>query len=218
MERLWPGARSPIEVLGGGITNRNVKVTLDEGPTWCGRGRTPGSSASTAEWNTRPRSPLQPSAWGQRWSPSSSRGLPRHPVRRRRGRASRGDPRAGGVRRSTVAARDPQRTPDRGPLRLVPRRGGVPGDGVRARGRRPAGATNGRVRSRVASARPRPAADRLCHNDLLTANFIDDGIRIRIVDWEYAATGDVFFDLANFAVNHELSRAQTAGLLARLLG
>ena len=28
--------------------------------------------------------------------------------------------------------------------------------------------------------------------------------RIRIVDWEYAGMGDVFFDLANFAINHEL--------------
>jgi len=44
----------------------------------------------------------------------------------------------------------------------------------------------------------------LCHNDLLNANFIDDGARIRIVDWEYAGMGDPFFDLANFAVNHSL--------------
>ena len=28
-----------------------------------------------------------------------------------------------------------------------------------------------------------------CHNDLLNANFIDDGERIRIVDWEYAGMG-----------------------------
>ena len=44
--------------------------------------------------------------------------------------------------------------------------------------------------------------ERPCHNDLLNANFIDDGRRIRIVDWEYAGMGDVFFDLANFSVNH----------------
>jgi thiamine kinase-like enzyme len=44
----------------------------------------------------------------------------------------------------------------------------------------------------------------LCHNDLLNANFIDDGSTIRIVDWEYAGMGDRFFDLANFAVNHQL--------------
>ena len=43
-----------------------------------------------------------------------------------------------------------------------------------------------------------------CHNDYLNANFIDDGERIRIVDWEYAGMGDRFFDLGNFSVNHEL--------------
>ncbi len=42
------------------------------------------------------------------------------------------------------------------------------------------------------------------HNDLLNANFIDDGQRIRIVDWEYAGMGDPFFDLGNFAANNEL--------------
>jgi thiamine kinase-like enzyme len=43
-----------------------------------------------------------------------------------------------------------------------------------------------------------------CHNDLLNANFLDDG-EVRIVDWEYAGMGDVFFDLANFSVNHDFS-------------
>ena len=49
-----------------------------------------------------------------------------------------------------------------------------------------------------------PVPERPCHNDLLTANFIDDGSRIRIVDWEYAGMGDPFFDLGNFSVNHDL--------------
>jgi len=40
-----------------------------------------------------------------------------------------------------------------------------------------------------------PVELRPCHNDLLNANFIDDGSRIRIVDWEYAGMGDPFFDL-----------------------
>jgi thiamine kinase-like enzyme len=43
-----------------------------------------------------------------------------------------------------------------------------------------------------------------CHNDLLNANFIADGARLWLVDWEYAGMGDPFFDLGNFAVNHEL--------------
>ena len=49
-----------------------------------------------------------------------------------------------------------------------------------------------------------PIGLRPCHNDLLNANFIDDGERIRIVDWEYAGMGDPFFDLGNFSVNHDL--------------
>ncbi len=45
---------------------------------------------------------------------------------------------------------------------------------------------------------------RPCHNDLLASNFIDDGRTIRIIDWEYAGMGDLFFDLGNFAVNQSL--------------
>src|SRR6188472_1969199 len=50
-----------------------------------------------------------------------------------------------------------------------------------------------------------PVELRPCHNDLLNANFIDDGERIRIVDWEYAGMGDPYFDLGNFSINHELT-------------
>jgi thiamine kinase-like enzyme len=53
-----------------------------------------------------------------------------------------------------------------------------------------------------------------CHNDLLNANFIDDGARIRIVDWEYAGMGDPFFDLGNFSINHELRPDEDTQLLA----
>ena len=63
-----------------------------------------------------------------------------------------------------------------------------------------------------------PVPERPCHNDLLTANFIDDGSRIRIVDWEYAGMGDVFFDLANFAVNNGLGEAESTELLHAYFG
>ncbi len=59
-----------------------------------------------------------------------------------------------------------------------------------------------------------PLEPRPCHNDLLNANFIDDGTRIRIVDWEYAGMGDAFFDLGNFSINHELTPDEDAYLLA----
>lgn len=51
-----------------------------------------------------------------------------------------------------------------------------------------------------------------CHNDLLNANFLFDG-NIRILDWEYAGMGDVFFDLANFSVHHQLTDDQDRWLL-----
>jgi thiamine kinase-like enzyme len=55
---------------------------------------------------------------------------------------------------------------------------------------------------------------RPCHNDLLSANFIDDGTRLWLVDWEYAGMGDPFFDLGNFAVNNELDEDGENALLA----
>ena len=58
----------------------------------------------------------------------------------------------------------------------------------------------------------------LCHNDLLNANFIDDGVSIRIVDWEYAGMGDRFFDFGNFAVNHQLTEDDEAALLMAYFG
>jgi thiamine kinase-like enzyme len=57
-----------------------------------------------------------------------------------------------------------------------------------------------------------------CHNDFLNANFIDDGERIRIVDWEYAGMGDPFFDLANFSINHEFGETENEALLAAYFG
>ncbi len=63
-----------------------------------------------------------------------------------------------------------------------------------------------------------PVELRPCHNDLLNANFIDDGARIRIVDWEYAGMGDPYFDLGNFSINHELTPDDDANLLGTYQG
>ncbi|HET9908823.1 MAG TPA: phosphotransferase, partial [Anaerolineales bacterium] len=57
-----------------------------------------------------------------------------------------------------------------------------------------------------------------CHNDLLNGNFIDEGTRIRILDWEYAGMGDIFFDLGNFAVQHEFNDEQDEILLRAYFG
>lgn len=63
-----------------------------------------------------------------------------------------------------------------------------------------------------------PFTPRPCHNDLLNGNFIDDGTRIRILDWEYAGMGDLFFDLGNFAVQHEFNEEQDEILLYEYFG
>jgi thiamine kinase-like enzyme len=57
-----------------------------------------------------------------------------------------------------------------------------------------------------------------CHNDLLAGNFIDDGHSMRLVDWEYAGMGDLFFDLGNFAVNQSLNEEQCELLLRAYFG
>ena len=57
-----------------------------------------------------------------------------------------------------------------------------------------------------------------CHNDLLTANFLDDGQRLRILDWEYAGMGNCYFDLANFSSHHDLDDAEMEALLTAYFG
>ena len=73
------------------------------------------------------------------------------------------------------------------------------------------------VATRIARLRG-PQAPRPCHNDLLNANFILGGTRLWIVDWEYAGMGDIFFDLANFSVNHELGPDEDDELLRVYFG
>ena len=53
------------------------------------------------------------------------------------------------------------------------------------------------------------------HNDLLAANFIDDGERLWLVDWEYAGFNSPLFDLGGLASNSELAPAQEEWLLER---
>jgi thiamine kinase-like enzyme len=69
---------------------------------------------------------------------------------------------------------------------------------------------------RACGARPVPAVP--CHNDLLSANFLHRDGRVFIVDYEYAGMGDPFFDLGNFAVNHDLPEDAQQVVLARYAG
>jgi len=63
-----------------------------------------------------------------------------------------------------------------------------------------------------------PAPTVFAHNDLLAANLVDDGVRLWLIDWDYAGWGSPVFDLANLAANNGLDAAQEEGLLAAYLG
>jgi thiamine kinase-like enzyme len=52
------------------------------------------------------------------------------------------------------------------------------------------------------------------HNDLLPANFLDDGDRLWLIDFEYAGFNTAMFDLAGAASNAEMSDDETCELLA----
>jgi len=51
------------------------------------------------------------------------------------------------------------------------------------------------------------------HNDLLAANFIDDGKRLWLLDWDYAGYNAALFDLTNLSSNNELSPEQEDWIL-----
>ena len=56
------------------------------------------------------------------------------------------------------------------------------------------------------------------HNDLLPANFLDDGNRLWLIDWDYAGFNSPLFDLGGLAANNALTEAQETQMLARYFG
>ncbi|TNF87037.1 MAG: choline kinase [Gammaproteobacteria bacterium] len=56
------------------------------------------------------------------------------------------------------------------------------------------------------------------HNDLLPANFIDDGERIWLIDFDYAGFNSPLFDLSNLASNNELDAVQETAMLEQYYG
>lgn len=51
------------------------------------------------------------------------------------------------------------------------------------------------------------------HNDLLAANFLDDGNRLWLVDWDYAGFNSPLFDLGGLASNSEVGEAGAERML-----
>jgi len=219
--RIWPGADVETQVLGGGITNHNFKVDAPGGPyvlRVAGRDTELLGIDRTVEYEAA----LAAAAVGvgpevvelvepegylvTRWVEGEIVALER-------------------MRDPDVIARVAHalRAVHRGPslparfnaFRVVEDYRSI----AFARGAEvpPAYAWARQVARRVERARG-AFAERPCHNDLLNANFIDDGKRIRIVDWEYASMGDVFFDLANFSVNNELGPDERRLLLDAYAG
>jgi thiamine kinase-like enzyme len=221
VERVWPDGRSSWEVLGGGITNHNVKVTRPDGvfvlrvggkdTELLGIHRTVELAATraAAEAGIGPEVVgfVEPEGWlvtrfvhGAIPPPEQLR----RPDELRRvaavlrafhgGAAIPGRFDAAevvGAYRDTAVARGATLPDGFGDALALARR----------------------IVERRAGQRPRP-----CHNDLLNANFLDDGERLVVVDWEYAGMGDPFFDLANFSTNHELDADGRAVLLAEYAG
>ena len=64
----------------------------------------------------------------------------------------------------------------------------------------------------------RPAATVPCHNDLLAANFIDDGDRIWLIDYELSGNNDACFELGNIAAESHLSGDALAALVTAYYG
>jgi thiamine kinase-like enzyme len=222
VERVWPGRSTRLEELSGGITNHNVKVTLDGEPPYVLRiaGRDTEllgidrqveheATLAAAELGIGPEVVrfVEPEGWlvtrfidGKPIPPERMREqemLDRVAETLRRvhsGPAVSGSFDSFGVVEEYLA---------------IARSRGAPEPPEYAW----AHALSRRIEP-ICTTRTLS----LCHNDLLNANFIDDGERIRIVDWEYAGLGDKFFDLANFAINHELDEGGRRVLLAAYFG
>jgi thiamine kinase-like enzyme len=62
-----------------------------------------------------------------------------------------------------------------------------------------------------------------CHDDLLNLNWLEEDVpgeigEVRLLDWEYAGMGDIFYDLANFSIHHRLNDEQIRLLLLAYFG
>ena len=222
VERLWPGRAVRLEVLGGGITNHNVKLCFDDGETYVLRVAGQRTELLGIDRAVEHEASIQAAAVGvgpevvafvepEGWLVTrfiEGRILPPEQVR---------EPDC--LRRVAVALRAVHAGPPIAgrfnSFRVVEAyRETAEANGARI----PEGFVRALEVARRIEAVRGPVPERPCHNDLLNANFIDDGERVRIVDWEYAGMGDVFFDLANLAVNHELDREGCRELLRAYSG
>jgi thiamine kinase-like enzyme len=57
-----------------------------------------------------------------------------------------------------------------------------------------------------------------CNNDLLAGNFIDDGVKLWLIDYEYAGNNDACFELGNISTECDLDRDQLEELVTAYYG
>ena len=219
--RVWPGRDARAEVLGGGITNHNLKVEVggevfvlrvagkDTGLLGIDRSVELAATERAASLGIGPEvvAFVEPEGWlvtrfVEGAIPSPERMREPRMLQRVAGalRAFHTGPGIPGTFDSFRVVETYRET-------ALARGGAVPDAYTWAR------AVAARIEARRSADVPVP-----CHNDLLNANFLEDGDRLWIVDWEYAGMGDRFFDLANFSINHELDAAGRATLLAAYFG
>jgi len=227
LDRLWHGRPATIEPLGGGITNQNFKIDLDGGASAGGETvvlRIGGKDTELLGIDRRAEEAAARMAAGIGVGPEViavvepegylvTRFIPGEPVPPERMKSP--DVIAAVVESIRAVHAGPPIPGRFESHRIVEAYAETaqahaidpPEDYAWAKG----------VSDRIEALRgPQPPVP--CHNDLLNANFIDDGRRIRIVDWEYAGMGDLFFDLGNFSVKHDFEPEHDRVLLAAYFG
>ncbi|GAA4090128.1 hypothetical protein GCM10022414_11540 [Zhongshania borealis] len=74
-----------------------------------------------------------------------------------------------------------------------------------------------KIQPHISSAMTLNTGDVLCHNDLLASNLINKAGELFAIDWEYAAMGDPFYELAVIIEGNKLDADQQQALLTKYL-
>ena len=75
-----------------------------------------------------------------------------------------------------------------------------------------------RVREIEAAFARNPLPTVPCHNDLLAENYIDDGAKLWLIDFEYSGNNDPTFELGNTAQEQQFGEAELRELCAGYFG